>query len=996
MLQKNLVRSLLSLAAALSFSATSATGGDILFIVADPSGATYTADALIKTRLEALGHTVRYFDDNNDETAMEDAAAAADLVYISESAGSGNVHSKITEIEVPIIVGEPWAWDEMGMTLGGGGSSAVATNDITIVNSGHYLAAGLSGIVPVITNTMGPEGPAEFAKGNVGGDGTAIATATLADGQTYDVIVVYDKGARLAAAPADGSPQFAADIRIGMFFHYYAQPVLNQNGWALVEAAVNYAFGITEPAAVAKNPQPADGATDVPRDVILSWKPGDFAPAFNAHRVFLSEVFTDVDDGLGGIAQDANSYDPGGLDFETTYYWRVDEVNAPSDSTVHRGAVWSFTTEGVGYPIDGVSITATASSSSGPDFGPDKTIDGSGLNDDDQHSTVGRDMWLSGSEPAGAWVQYEFDKVYKLHQMWVWNSNQVFEDLYGFGIRDVTVEYSTDGVDWTVLADVPEFAKAPGRGDYTHDTTVDFGGAVAKYVKLTATSNWAGIVPQYSLSEVRFFSVPLSVREPSPDPGATDVAVTEAVLSWRAGREAATHDVYLSTDRQAVIDSTAPAVTVSDSSYSPALDLGNTYYWRIDEVNEAETPSTWQGDLWDFATQEYIVVDGFEDYNDWPPHEIYTTWADGYEDPANGSQVGNLTPPFAEPGIVHGGMQSMPLFYDNTGGAAFSEATRTFAAGQDWTKHGIKTLSLWFYGAGGNTGQLYVKINGVKIPYEGDAGNLAAGFWLPWNIDLTSAGLNVQTVTTLAVGIDGNAAVGALYFDDIRLYAYDRQFITPAEPDNAGLVGHYKLDQDASDSSGNNHGTLAGNLQWAPGKIGGALSVVGTGVGDHVEIPMAGVSVSAGTIAMWAKLAPDPQVPATRYFFGHTVGPGWSNRIQLYMDDSDTVLDLGLGDSHNTYKNIITLATDIWYHIALTWDGSNYTVYVNGAAMANGSYTGLDALSTAADIGNDGNAGGRSEAFNGLLDDVRIYSRVLSTAEIAGLAGWTKPFDKPF
>ena len=122
---------------------------------------------------------------------------------------------------------------------------------------------------------------------------------------------------------------------------------------------------------------------------------------------------------------------------------------------------------------------------------------------------------------------------------------------------------------------------------------------------------------------------------------------------------------------------------------------------------------------------------------------------------------------------------------------------------------------------------------------------------------------------------------------------------------------------------------------------------------------------------MWAKLAPDPQGPATRYFFGHTTIPAYGDRIQLYMDDSDTTLDMGLGDDHNRHKDIIPLATEIWYHVALTWDGSNYVVFVNGAATANGSYTGLDTLNTVADIGNDGNTDGRTEAFNGLLDDVR-------------------------
>jgi hypothetical protein len=232
-----------------------------------------------------------------------------------------------------------------------------------------------------------------------------------------------------------------------------------------------------------------------------------------------------------------------------------------------------------------------------------------------------------------------------------------------------------------------------------------------------------------------------------------------------------------STDEQAVIDGTAPAVSVADASYSSDLDLGSTYFWRIDEVNDIETPTTWQSDIWSFATQEFIVVDDFESYGDWPPDEIYTTWLDGYLDPANGSQVGNLSPPFAETTIVHGDKQSMPMLYSNTGGAAFSEGTRTFAVPQNWTKHGVKALVLYFYGTTGNTGQMYVKINGSKIPYDGNPGNAALTAWQAWSIDLTSSGLNVQSVSSLAIGIDGNGASGTLYFDDIGLYA-----VAPAPP----------------------------------------------------------------------------------------------------------------------------------------------------------------------------------------------------------------------
>ncbi|MHC4806071.1 MAG: LamG-like jellyroll fold domain-containing protein [Planctomycetota bacterium] len=530
---------------------------------------------------------------------------------------------------------------------------------------------------------------------------------------------------------------------------------------------------VTAPLEKAKKPYPADGAIDVPRDVVLSWTPGVYAPAVNGHKVYLSENFNDVNDGIGGIAQDANSYAPDPrLELGTTYYWRVDEVNGPPDYTVYEGDVWQFTTEPVGYAIE--NITATASSTHQVDMGPENTINGSGLDANDLHSNEGTDMWLSGNEPLGAWIEYEFDKVYKLHEMWVWNSNQMIEALVGFGVKDVTVEYSSNGTDYTTLGATHEVAQALGTADYAHDTPVDFGGAVAKYVRLTANSNW-GFLTQYGLSEVHFFYIPICAREPSPDSGATNVDV-DVTLGFRAGREAAQHDVYLSSDEQAVIDGSAPVTTVTETSYGPlSLDLDMTYYWKINEVNMAESPTTWDGDVWNFTTQEYFVVDDFESYNDLDPtdpesNRIFNTWIDGYEVPTNGSLVGYENPPFCEQTIVHSGKQSMPLAYSNTGGAAYSEAERTFAIAQNWTKAGATTLVLYFQGAEGNTGQLYVKVDGSKVVYDGDAGDIAKAEWKQWNIDLASLGASLQNITKLAIGIDGNGASGTLYVDDIRLY----------------------------------------------------------------------------------------------------------------------------------------------------------------------------------------------------------------------------------
>ena len=261
---------------------------------------------------------------------------------------------------------------------------------------------------------------------------------------------------------------------------------------------------------------PKDGATDVPCDTSLSWTAGPFA---KTHDVYLGLVSNDIDTAtttnplglLVSQGQTGTAFDPAGpLDYGKTYYWRVDEVNAPPSTTVFKGNVWKFTTEPYAYPI--TSVTATASSFEKASTGPANTINGSGLTSD-LHSTAGDAMWVSsmtGTQPT--WIQYQFDKIYKLHELWVWNHNSEYEPVLGYGFKDVTVEYSTDGTAWTLLKDM-QFAQGSALAGYAHNTTVDMGGVVARYVKLTAKSNWSMIgIKQYGLSEVRFFYVPVEAR----------------------------------------------------------------------------------------------------------------------------------------------------------------------------------------------------------------------------------------------------------------------------------------------------------------------------------------------------------------------------------------------------------------------------------------------------------------------------------------------------
>ncbi len=748
----------------------------------------------------------------------------------------------------------------------------------------------------------------------------------------------------------------------------------------------------------ATKPSPANGAEDVPRDVVLSWQPGNFAAPTNGHKVYFGQSFNDANDPTGAAAQDANSYTPPQrLDFGTTYYWRVDEVNAPPTSQIEfKSEIWQFTTEPFAYAIE--NITATASSTHQADTGPENTINGSGMDVNDLHSIEPTEMWLSAEEP-NAWIEYEFDKVYKLHEMWVWNSNGMMEFILGIGIKDVTIEYSTNGTDYTTLGTTHEFARAPGAPDYAHNTTVDFGGAVAKFVRLTANSNWGDLMPQYGLSEVRFFHIPVLAREPSPNSGTTDVAV-DVTLGFRAGREADKHDVYLSTDEQAVIDGNAPVTTVTENSYGPlSLDLGKTYYWMINEVNEAETTTTWQGDIWNFSTHEFFVVDDFEDYNDWPPDEIWSTWVDGYGVLTNGATVGYPNPDwnqgehFAETTIVHGGSQAMPFFYSNTGGATYSEGKRTFAVPQDWTKAGVQTLALYFYGTAGNTGQLYVEVNGSKVVYDGDAGNLARAGWQACNIELASFGTNLQNVTTLTIGIDGNGATGTLYFDDFRLYARGREFVTPAEPDSASLIGHWKLDEGsgttAQDSSGlGNDGILGGDPQWVAGFKGGALDL--DGIDDYVAIDGVADDITTNifTLTAWIKTT---QTGEGNVFASNS---GGSHDLLFGVKSGNVYLDDG---SETQFPPAVN--DDQWHFIAYARDGATAYIYVDGALRGTDPATDDPASDTRWSIGQEwdsSDSSDPSDEYTGMVDEVRFYNYALSYDEVAWLAGWTEPFDKPF
>ncbi len=672
----------------------------------------------------------------------------------------------------------------------------------------------------------------------------------------------------------------------------------------------------------------------------------------------------------------------------------MDEVNAAPDKTVFKGAVWSFTVEPIAIPVE--TITATASGAN-PTMGPEKTIDGSGLNELGQHSTAPTDMWLTLT--SDSWIQYEFDKAHKLYQMRVWNSNQAVETFIGFGVKDALVETSLDGETWTTVEGVGPFGQGSAQATYEANTTVDFGGTVAKYVRITP-QNAHGMTGQAGLSEVQFSRIPTEARKFLPADGST-VASADVGLSWRAGREAAAHEVYLGSDPA---DLALTATTDAPSFMAEGLDYGQTYFWQVIEVNEAESPARSTSDIRSFSTQAYAVVEDFESYSGEEDQEVYMTWFDGYggDTSLGGSTTGHIDGPFVETSIVNTGGQSMPVYIDNDGGffdidgkmssPTFSEVVRDLD-GQDWTASGIKTLSIMFAGSTGLTGQLYCKIGGTKLLYDGDADNLGIGAWQAWNIDLSTVGGNVTSVKELAIGVEGGTS-GILYLDDIRLYTQPGEFITPVQPDTANLVALYPFEGDLLDAAGAHHGTIdSGTPVFVDGAQGQAIEFIGN---QDIVVPYADdLGLNSFTVSTWVNIS---DIDGNRGILGTRFNG--DQTFDLKVDANRLHGDVGSGTGWlNTAVDYSTqLSTGTWYHIAYAIDAANGTarIYLDGVLGTTISFSGTPLFMKADQELHIGNSYGIVEYMYGILDEVALYNRALSSDEIAGLAGMTKPMHKPF
>jgi hypothetical protein len=293
-----------------------------------------------------------------------------------------------------------------------------------------------------------------------------------------------------------------------------------------------------------------------------------------------------------------------------------------------------------------------------------------------------------------------------------------------------------------------------------------------------------------------------SVHSPLDGEHTDDLSV---MLTWIPGDNAELHDVYFGTDHDAVANATTKSTgiycgrqSVEMTTYDPGiLELYKTYYWRVDEVIEADPDNPLKGSVWSFTTVGFVILDDFEEYG--AVNKIWLSWHDGigygvpgdelyFPGNSTGAAVGDeasMEESFMETVIVHGGRQSLPYFYDNNkqGYSNYSEATLTLDHPRDWKKEGIEVLSLWFYGDPANTPEpMYVAVanaNGqtAVVLYHDNPNSVLMCTWTEWTIDLqdfNDQGVNLTDVNSIAIGFGYRknpqpGGSGRIYFDDIRL-----------------------------------------------------------------------------------------------------------------------------------------------------------------------------------------------------------------------------------
>jgi hypothetical protein len=702
------------------------------------------------------------------------------------------------------------------------------------------------------------------------------------------------------------------------------------------------------------NPVPADGAQAIYPTQKLSW---DIGMGAASHTVYFGESSAAISDATtSGVAATQASYDPGLMMPSTTYYWRVDEA---AGTTTHKGPVWSFTSDDFllvddfeSYStstgsepfivwLDGFMTAATGGNGSGGIMATNP-VDGQALLETaDRHGGAKAVPFFYNNTGLSA-----FDGQPRLMYSQVRRSWATPQDWTFKGIEELSIWYKGRA--------------GPG--------SISFEPATQTYTMTGAGSNvWAAADEfHFAYKEltgdgsitVRVDSIPVA---PHGDPR-IGVMIRDTL---DPGAKNAT--LFVEPDpRTRLTARLQDGGTTADSGVLTATPLPT----------------------WIRLSREGVTVRAERSADG-------VTWSPVTSDPAVASTQVSLA--LTDPvyiGLVvcsHASQQFAEATFSNVSTVGTMQPAGPFTTSQD-------------IGITSNAPQpLYAAINGIVVTHDNPAA-VNVTQWTQWSINLGAVpGLNPAAVTTLAIGV-GNpqtpqaGGTGRLLLDDIQV-----RRLAPVDPGVAGLVAQYSFENNVDDGSGNGHnGTAVGSPVYGQGLAGNGMALDFDGADDVVDIGKFDVVGGGITLAAWVRpdsfAINDGRIISKAKEWGandhwwmlSTVASGgnYVPRFRLKTNESDTVPTL-IGASG-------VLTAGQWSHVTAAWDGATMILYVDGVEagrMAKGGTTVAVDPAVSAAIGSqppDAFAPATPthvvKFFDGLIDEVRIYSRALSKLEVRYLA----------
>ncbi|MEX0642954.1 MAG: LamG domain-containing protein [Pirellulales bacterium] len=343
-------------------------------------------------------------------------------------------------------------------------------------------------------------------------------------------------------------------------------------------------------------------------------------------------------------------------------------------------------------------------------------------------------------------------------------------------------------------------------------------------------------------------------------------------------------------------------------------------------------------------------------------------------------------------------------FYDLAGPTSVAAWIKVDSFTKTWQAIVTKGDSAWRLQRYSNTDRLTFDVTGLSVTGVDSVSTVNDGAWhhvvgvytgsqlqiyIDGVLDNAVAATGVISRNNFNVEIGRNAEQSGREFDgqihDVRIYSVA---LSAAQVSQIyGFIGNWNLAETSGTTAADSspfaaNGAVNGGANWTT-RCNGAGAFDFNGTSQYISIPNASHLQPGQMLSVAAWIKPDSFGAGSEVDTILRKGEDNPNNYQLALADGKVALHLDENDDDGT-RSTTTLSAGQWYHVIGTWDGVTARVYVNGLLETSAARSGT--------IGTDTRPlyiGGRSgtDLFDGQIQDVRLYNRPLTNAEIANFSG---------